>query len=456
MEGVFWKMSKPIVAIVGRPNVGKSTFFNKLAGKRISIVEDTPGVTRDRIYFETEWCGRKLMMVDTGGIEPDTEDVIMSHIKSQAQVAIDSADAIIYMTDFRAGVTADDREIANMLRKCKKPIVLAVNKMDSVGAIPPEFYEFYELGLGDPYPLSSLHGSGSGDILEKICEYLPKEDFEDDDDDSIKVAVIGRPNAGKSSLVNRILGEERMIVSNIAGTTRDAIDSHVENETGKYVFIDTAGIRKSGKIEDRIEKYSVLRAEMAVDRSDVCVIMIDATEGVTAQDERVAGIAHEAGKASIIVINKWDLVEKDGKTLDNFRKDVYNALSYMTYAPVLFISAKTGQRVDRLYELINYVYGQASTRISTGMLNDVLSDAITRVQPPSDKGRRLKIYYMTQTDIKAPTFVIFVNDAELFHFSYQRYIENKLRETFGFEGTPIKLVIRERGEDAPEAKHSGE
>lgn len=440
-------MSKPIIAIVGRPNVGKSTFFNKLAGKRISIVEDTPGVTRDRIYFETEWAGRKFMMIDTGGIEPATEDLIMSHIKTQAQIAIDSADAIIFMTDFHAGVTADDREIANMLRKSKKPVVLAVNKMDKVGSIPSEFYEFYELGLGDPIALSSVHGSGSGDVLERVCELIPEEDFEEEDDDAIKVAVIGRPNAGKSSLVNKILGEERMIVSNIAGTTRDAIDTKVENENGKFVFIDTAGIRKSGKIEDRIEKYSVLRAEMAVDRSDVCVIMIDATEGVTAQDERVAGIAHENGKASIIVINKWDLVEKDGKTLDNYRKEVYTKLAYMTYAPVLFISAKTGQRVDRIYELINYVYGQASTRISTGMLNDVLNDAITRVQPPSDKGKRLKIYYMTQTGIKAPTFVLFCNDAELFHFSYQRYIENKLRETFGFEGTPIKLVIREKGDN---------
>ncbi len=440
-------MPKPIIAIVGRPNVGKSTFFNKLAGQRISIVEDTPGVTRDRIYFETEWAGRKFMMIDTGGIEPDTEDLIMSHIKTQAEIAIGSADVIIFMTDFRAGVTADDREIANMLRKSKKPVVLAVNKMDKVGSIPAEFYEFYELGLGDPIALSSVHGSGSGDVLERVCELIPENEVEEEDEDTVKVAVIGRPNAGKSSLVNKILGEERMIVSNIAGTTRDAIDTNIENEHGKFVFIDTAGIRKSGKIEDRIEKYSILRAELAVERSDVCVIMIDATEGVTAQDERVAGIAHENGKASIIVINKWDLVEKDGKTLDNYRKEVQTALSYMTYAPVLFISAKTGQRVERLYELINYVHGQAATRISTGMLNDVLNDAITRVQPPSDKGKRLKIYYMTQIGVKAPTFVIFCNNAELFHFSYQRYIENKLRETFGFEGTPIKLIIREKGEN---------
>ena len=440
-------MSKPIVAIVGRPNVGKSTFFNKLVGKRIAIVEDIPGVTRDRLYYEVEWCGRSFMLIDTGGIEPDTTDVIMTHIKNQAQIAIDSADAIIFMTDIHAGVTADDREIATMLRKSTKPVVLCVNKVDSVGSVPSEFYEFYELGLGDPYAVSSVHGSGTGDILEHLCEILPHDEEENAEDDRIKVAVIGRPNAGKSSLVNHILGKERMIVSNIAGTTRDAIDSDVENEYGKYVFIDTAGIRKTGKINDSIEKYSILRAEMAVDRADVCLIVIDATEGGTAQDERVAGIAHESGKACIIIINKWDLVEKDTHTMDNYRKDVYAALSYMTYAPILFISAKTGQRVDRIYELINYVNDQSSMRVSTGMLNDVLNDATTRVQPPTDKGRRLKIYYMTQTGVKAPTFVLFVNDAELFHFSYQRYIENKLREVFGFEGTPIKLVIRQKGEE---------
>lgn len=439
-------MSKPIVAIVGRPNVGKSTFFNKLSGKRISIVEDTPGVTRDRIYFETEWAGRKIMIIDTGGIEPDNNDPLMSHIKMQAQIAIDSADVIIYMCDFNAGVTADDRELALMLKKSGKPVVLAVNKMDRIGSLPAEIYEFYELGIGDPIALSSVHGTGSGDVLEKVCEYLPEKTEEEDEEDGIKVAVIGKPNAGKSSLVNRILGEDRMIVSDVAGTTRDAIDSKIENEHGKYIFIDTAGIRKSGKIENNIERYSVFRAQLAVERSDVCVIMIDATQGVTAQDERVAGIAHENGKPSVIVINKWDLVEKDGKTLDNMRKDVYTALSYMTYAPVLFISAKTGQRVDRLFELINYVNDQSQMRISTGLLNDVLNDAITRVQPPTDKGKRLKIYYMTQTGIKAPTFVMFVNNAELFHFSYQRYIENKLREVFGFEGTPIKLVIREKND----------
>ncbi|MBQ7399105.1 MAG: ribosome biogenesis GTPase Der [Clostridia bacterium] len=440
-------MSKPIVAIVGRPNVGKSTFFNKIVGKRIAIVEDTPGVTRDRLYYEVEWCGRKMMFIDTGGIEPDTNDTIMTHIKAQAEIAIESADAIVFMTDIHAGVTADDREIATMLRKCSKPVVLCVNKVDSIGALPMEFYEFYELGLGDPFAVSSVHGSGTGDILEKLCEYLPEEIEEDDDEDKIKVAVIGRPNAGKSSLVNHILGKERMIVSNIAGTTRDAIDSDIENEYGKYTFIDTAGIRKTGKISDSIEKYSILRAEMAVDRADVCLIVIDATEGVTAQDERVAGIAHESGKACIIIINKWDLVEKETGTLENYRKEVYAALSYMTYAPILFISAKTGQRVERIYELINYVNDQASMRISTGMLNDVLNEATTRVQPPTDKGRRLKIYYMTQTGVKAPTFVLFVNDEELFHFSYQRYIENKLREVFGFEGTPIKLVIRQKGDN---------
>lgn len=440
-------MSKPIVAIVGRPNVGKSTFFNKVVGKRIAIVEDTPGVTRDRLYFEVEWCGTKMMMIDTGGIEPDTNDIIMSHIKEQAQIAIDSADVILFLTDIRAGVTADDREIASMLRKCSKPVVLCVNKVDSVGQVPPEFYEFYELGLGEPYAVSSVHGSGTGDILDKVCEYLPEIKEEEEDEDTIKVAVIGRPNAGKSSLVNHIIGNNRMIVSDIAGTTRDAIDSDVENEYGKYVFIDTAGIRKTGKISDSIEKYSILRAQMAVERADVCLIVIDATQGVTAQDERVAGIAHESGKASIIIINKWDLVEKDSKTMDNFRKDVYAALSYMTYAPVLFISAKTGQRVERIYELVNYVNNQSAMRISTGMLNDVLNDATTRVQPPTDKGKRLKIYYMTQTGVKAPTFVLFVNNAELFHFSYQRYIENKLREVFGFEGTPIKLVIREKNSD---------
>ncbi len=440
-------MAKPIIAIVGRPNVGKSTFFNKLAGKRIAIVEDTPGVTRDRLYFETEWCGKKMIMIDTGGIEPNTGDLMMSHIKTQAQIAIESADVIVFMTDIHAGVTADDGEIAAMLRKSKKPVVLCVNKVDSVGALPPEFYEFYELGLDEPYPVSSVHGTGTGDILDRICELVSDIEPDEEEDDSVKVAVIGRPNAGKSSLVNRLCGEQRMIVSNIAGTTRDAIDTYIENDQGKFTFIDTAGIRKSGKISDSIEKYSVLRAQLAVERSDVCIIMIDANEGVTAQDERVAGIAHENGKASIIAINKWDSIEKDSKTMDEFRKKVRESLAYMTYAPIVFISALTGQRTDNLYEIVNYVNNEASKRVSTGMLNDVLNDAITRVQPPSDKGKRLKIYYITQTGVKAPTFVLFVNNAELFHFSYQRYIENKLRETFGFEGTPIKLVIREKDDE---------
>lgn len=440
-------MAKPIVAIVGRPNVGKSTFFNKLCGKRISIVEDTPGVTRDRIYFETEWAGRSMMLIDTGGIEPDNHDVIMAHIRLQAEIAIESADVIVYMCDFQAGVTADDRELALMLKKSKKPVVLAVNKMDRIGATPPELYEFYELGLGEPIALSSVHGTGTGDVLDEICAYLPEEEPENVPEDAVKVAVIGRPNAGKSSLVNRILGEERMIVSDVAGTTRDAIDSQVENEYGNYVFIDTAGIRKSGKIADNIERYSVFRALLAIERADVCVIMIDATVGVTAQDARIAGLAHENGKPSVIVINKWDLVEKDDKTLEHMRRDVYETLSYMTYAPMVFVSAKTGQRLNRIFELINRVNDQAQLRISTGVLNDVLDDAVTRVQPPTDKGRRLKIYYMTQTGVRAPTFVIFVNNAELFHFSYQRYIENKLREVFGFEGTPIKLIIREKNDE---------
>lgn len=440
-------MAKPIVAIVGRPNVGKSTLFNKLSGERIAIVEDTPGVTRDRIYYETEWCGTKMMLIDTGGIEPKTDDIILKHMRLQAEIAIETADVIIFMTDVRAGMTADDREISRMLQRSGKPIVLAVNKVDNIGALPLEFYEFYELGLGDPIPLSSLHGTGSGDLLDRVCEFLPEQDEEEDDSDTIKVAVIGKPNAGKSSIINRILGEDRLIVSDIAGTTRDAIDTKVENEFGKFVFIDTAGIRRKSKVEDRIEKFSVLRAKMAVERADVCLIMIDANEGITEQDEKIAGIAHEAGKASIIVVNKWDIIEKDNSSTKAFTDDIYNHLSYMTYAPLLFVSAKTGQRVGKLFEHINYVANQAATRITTGMLNDVLADAVARVQPPSDKGRRLKIYYMTQSGIKPPTFVLFCNDAELFHFSYQRYIENQLREVFGFKGTPIKLVIRQRGDN---------
>ncbi len=441
-------MSKPIVAIVGRPNVGKSTFFNKISGQRIAIVEDTPGVTRDRIYYETEWSGRPMTLIDTGGIEPKTDDMILKHIFTQAQIAIESADVIVMIVDVTTGVTAQDRDIATLLKKSGKPVVLAVNKCDRIGEPPMEFYEFYELGFDrDPIALSSVHGTGTGDVLDEVISYFPEEVEEEEDDDVIRVAVIGKPNAGKSSLVNRILGEERVIVSDMAGTTRDAIDSEFENEHGKYVFIDTAGIRRNAKIEDAIEKYSVLRANLALERSDVCVIMVDAGEGVTAQDERIAGLAHEAGKASIICVNKWDTVEKDNTTHRQFTEKVYKALSYMTYAPLHFISAKTGQRVDKLFEEINYVNMQASTRISTGMLNEVLAEATSRVQPPSDKGKFLKIYYMTQVGVKPPTFVIFCNNAELFHFSYQRYIENCLRETFGFKGTPIKLIIRERGEN---------
>lgn len=439
---------KPIVAIVGRPNVGKSTLFNKLAGKRLAIVEDTPGVTRDRMYYDIEWSGRKMMIVDTGGIEPVTDDIILQHMKIQAEIAIETADVIIFMTDVQVGLTADDKDIATMLLKSQKPILVCVNKVDRIGDPPLGFYEFYELGFSeDPIAVSSLHGTGSGDLLDKVIEYLPPETEIEEDDDTIKVAVIGRPNAGKSSIINNILGEKRLIVSDIPGTTRDAIDSPYENESGKFVLIDTAGIRRQSKIDTRLEKYCVLRAKVAVERADVCLIMIDATEGVTEQDERIAGIAHEAGKASIIVVNKWDLVEKDNNTVNEYTKQVYDALSYMTYAPLIFVSALTGQRVPKLFEHINYIFNQASTRISTGMLNDVLNEMTTRVQPPSDKGRRLKVYYMTQTGIKPPTFVVFCNDARLFHYSYQRYIENQLREVFGFKGTPIRLIIRQRSDD---------
>ncbi len=440
-------MSKPIVAIVGRPNVGKSTLFNKLTGQRIAIVEDTPGVTRDRIYYEAEWCGRKMLLVDTGGIEPKTDSPILKHMRRQAQIAIETADVIVFMTDVRAGLTADDRDIASMLLKSRKPVVLCVNKIDSVGALPYEYYEFYELGMGDPIALSSVHGTGTGDLMEEVVNLLPPEaDFEEDDD-RIRVAVIGKPNAGKSSIINKILGQERLIVSDMAGTTRDAIDTEVDNEHGKFTFIDTAGIRRSAKVSDNIEKYSVLRAKMAVERADVCLIMIDANEGITEQDEKIAGIAHNAGKASIVVVNKWDSIEKDNSTVKEFTEKINTALSYMTYAPILFVSAKTGQRLEKLFELIKYVNDQSTIRVSTGMLNDVLNDATNRVQPPSDKGRRLKIYYMTQPSVKPPTFVIFCNNAELFHYSYQRYIENCLRNVFGFKGTPVKLIIRERGDD---------
>ena len=441
-------MAKTVAAIVGRPNVGKSTLFNKIAGTRISIVEDVPGVTRDRIYYETEWNGKPIVLIDTGGIEPKTDDQILEKMKTQAEIAIETADVIVFMCDIHAGLTADDRDIGVMLLKSGKPVIVCVNKIDSVGALPLEYYEFYELGFdGDPIALSSVHGTGTGDLLDRILELSDVDDGEEEPDDSVKVAVIGKPNAGKSSLVNRVLGEERMIVSNIAGTTRDAIDSFVENEHGKFTFIDTAGIRRQSKIFDRIEKYSVLRAHSAVERADVCLLLIDATEGITDQDEKIAGIAHEAGKATIIVVNKWDLVEKDNNSVKEFTDKIRTSLSYMPYAPILFISAKTGQRLPKLFEFINYVNEQAALRISTGMLNDILSEAITRVPPPTDRGRRLKIYYMTQVDVRPPTFVIFCNEAELFHFSYQRYIENKLREVFGFNGTPIRFVIRQKGDE---------
>ncbi len=441
-------MAKPVVAIVGRPNVGKSTLFNKLAGQRVSIVDDSPGVTRDRIYYEIEWNGQPITIIDTGGIEPKTDDILLRQMRMQAQIAIDTADVIVFMVDIQSGVTANDQDISTMLLKSGKPTVLCVNKVDRIGALPPEFYEFYELGFdGDPIPLSSIHGTGTGDLLDRILELMPEDISDEDDSDYIKVAVIGKPNAGKSSLINRIVGENRLIVSDIAGTTRDAVDTKVENEYGKYIFIDTAGIRRQSKIDDRIEKYSVLRAHMAVERADVCLIMVDAKEGITEQDEKIAGIAHESGKASIIVINKWDLPEKENSSVNQYTKDVYTKLAYMQYAPVMFISAKTGQRVSKLFEQINAVRSQSVLRISTGMLNDVLGEAIMRVQPPSDKGRVLKIYYMTQSDITPPTFVIFCNDAKLFHFSYQRYIENQIREVFGFRGTPIKLIIRQRGDD---------
>lgn len=442
-------MSKPIVAIVGRPNVGKSTLFNKLAGERIAIVEDTPGVTRDRIYYEIVWSGRPCMIIDTGGIEPKTNDTILVQMRAQAEIAIETADVIIFMCDVRTGLTADDRDIARMLIKSGKPVVVAVNKIDGVGALPAEYYEFYELGFkGDPVPLSSIHGTGTGDLLDAVYACFPPDDSEEEDSsDLIKVAVIGKPNAGKSSIINKILGEDRLIVSNIAGTTRDAVDTEFENEYGKFTFIDTAGIRRQSKVDNKIEKYSVLRAKTAVERANVCLIMIDAAEGITEQDEKIAGIAHEAGKASIIIVNKWDLVEKDNNTVKSFTDKIRNALSYMPYAPIIFVSAKTGQRIDKIFELIFRVYSAACLRVTTGMLNDMLADATARVQPPSDKGRRLKIYYITQTAVCPPTFVFFCNDIRLFHFSYERYLENQLRQTFGFEGTPIKIILRQRGDN---------
>ena len=441
-------MAKPIVAIVGRPNVGKSTLFNKIIGERRSIVEDVPGVTRDRIYAEAEWNDHRFILIDTGGIEPKTDDTILKQMRTQAEIAVSSADVIIFMCDIRAGLVADDRDIAIMLKKSGKPIILVVNKIDGIGDVPFEFYEFYELGFErEPIALSSIHGTGSGDLLDAIIEEC---DFSDDgqiDEGVINVAVIGKPNAGKSSIINRMCGEERMIVSDIAGTTRDAVDTRVENDEGIFNFIDTAGIRRKSKVEDRIEKFSVLRANMAVERADVCLIMIDAADGITEQDEKIAGIAHEAGKASIIVVNKWDSIEKENSTVNRFNEKIRTALSYMPYAPIVYVSAKTGQRVANLYPLIKAVYAEASRRITTGMLNDLLNDAMARVQPPSDKGKRLKIYYMTQVSVNPPTFVIFCNSVELFHFSYQRYIENCLRDSFGFSGTPIKIVIRQRGEE---------
>ena len=437
-------MARPIVAIVGRPNVGKSTLFNKLIGQRLSIVDDTPGVTRDRIYGDCEWLNRHFLLIDTGGIEPHSDDIILKQMRRQAQLAIDSADVIILVTDLRSGVVATDEDVAAMLLKSNKPIVLCVNKCDKVGEPEMEFYEFYNLGLGDPIAVSSVHGHGTGDLLDAVLEYLPEDEEEEVDDSTIKVAVIGKPNVGKSSLINAISGEERAIVSNIAGTTRDATDTFITNEFGEFMFIDTAGLRRKSKVEDQIEKYSVIRAKMAVERASVCVIMIDALEGFTEQDSKVAGIAHEMGKACIIAVNKWDALEKDGKTMDGYRKKLMNDFSFMSYAPIIFISAKTGQRLDRLFELIKFVDEQNSMRISTGKLNDVLAAATARVQPPTDKGKRLKIYYMTQASTRPPTFVCFVNDKELFHYSYQRYLDNQIREVFGLEGTPTRFVIRER------------
>lgn len=439
-------MAKPVIAVVGRPNVGKSTLFNKLIGRRLSIVDDTPGVTRDRIYGSAEWLDRPFLLIDTGGIEPKTDDIILSGMRAQAQLAIETANVIIFVTDLKSGVTAADEEIAQMLRSSGKPVVLCVNKCDRVGETPAELYEFYNLGIGDPIAVSSVHGHGTGDLLDAVFACLPPEADAEEEGDLIQVAIIGKPNAGKSSLVNKLAGEERSIVSDIAGTTRDAIDTVVENKIGRFNFIDTAGLRRRSRVEDKIEKYSVLRAEMAVERADVCVILIDGAEGFTEQDSKVAGLALEQGKACVIAVNKWDLVEKDGTTMDAYRKRLMKDFSFMPFAPIIFISAKTGQRLDRLFELIHFVYEQNNMRISTGKLNDILADATARVQPPTDKGRRLRIYYMTQASTRPPTFVCFCNNAELFHFSYQRYLENQIRSTFGLEGTPVRFVIRERGD----------
>ena len=439
-------MSKPLIAIVGRPNVGKSALFNKIAGRRLAIVEDTPGVTRDRLYAQSDWSGREFDLVDTGGIEPKADSEMLVFMREQAMLAIEMADVIVFVTDFTTGVTAADSEVAKMLQKSGKPVLLAVNKMDSTGATPPDFYEFYSLGLGDPISVSAVHGHGTGDLLDACLKLFPPQTGYEDEEDVIRVAVIGKPNAGKSSLINRLLGEDRVIVSEVPGTTRDAVDTPFENESGKYVLIDTAGIRRKSKISGNIEKYSVLRAQMAIRRADVCIIMVDAREGITEQDTKVAGLAHEAGKASIIAVNKWDLIEKETGTMEKMRREVLRDLSYMTYAPVLFISALTGQRVGRLFQLINYVNDQAAMRITTGTLNHMLADAVARVQPPTDRGRRLKVFYMTQADIRPPTFVCFCNDAELFHFSYLRYLENQIRSVFGLEGTPVRMIIRQRDE----------
>lgn len=439
-------MAKPVVAIVGRPNVGKSTLFNKLIGSRLSIVDDTPGVTRDRIYGDCEWLNHKFLLVDTGGIEPNTSDVILSQMRTQAEIAISTADVIILVTNIRDGVVASDYDVATMLQKSGKPIVLCVNKCDSIGEPEPEFYEFYNLGLGDPVAVSASHGHGTGDLLDEVLKYLPECEDEEDDDEIIKVAIIGKPNVGKSSLVNKISGVNRAIVSDIAGTTRDTTDTFIENEYGKFNFIDTAGLRRKSRVDDAIEKYSIIRARMAVERANVCVIMIDAVEGFTEQDSKVAGIALEQGKACIIAVNKWDAIEKDGNTMKEYRDKLTNDFSFMSYAPIMFISAKTGQRIDKLYEMISFVHSQNSMRISTGKLNEVLAGATARVQPPTDKGKRLKIYYMTQASTRPPTFVFFVNNVELFHFSYQRYLENQIRDIFGLDGTPVRFIIRERGD----------
>lgn len=435
---------KPVVAIVGRPNVGKSTLFNKIAGRRISIVEDTPGITRDRIYADAEWSGRDFTLIDTGGIEPSSTDIILSQMRNQANLAIDMADVIVFMVNIKDGVTAADGEVAAMLRKCGKPVIPVCNKVDSPGNPPLEMYEFYNLGIGELFPVSSIHGLGVGDLLDEIVSHFPEDTGDDEDEDVIHVAIIGKPNAGKSSLINKILGEDRVIVSSIAGTTRDAIDSTYEKDGQKYVLIDTAGMRKRGKISEDIERYSVVRALNAVDRADACVILVDATEGVTEQDTKIAGYAHDNGKACVIAVNKWDLVEKETNTMNNFKNKIKDGFNFMMYAPSIFISAKTGQRIDQLFDLINSAVAENSKRISTGLLNDVINEAIAMVQPPSDKGKRLKIYYATQASVKPPTFILFVNNTELAHYSYMRYLENQLRAKFGFEGTPIKFIVREK------------